>query len=357
MECIMRPKINTRATHATVGTRSCKRHNWSSGPGLGLIFPVRIFSARFLVFRSMARRWVRPGRILDFIFLTRCVINEVEPLVKITIPLNVARMATTGQIILASLVLAGIIAIVVPVTTTTGGTQSGGAGQGAGNGTYLFMVPAGQCDPNPPPGPTEGYAQVREWSNTIYNQPVDEDLPDKRGINTYGWAWGQFTDHDLVRSKSDTTGKPSIVIPFSPGFNLTMTRLQTRNGVGTTHNPHGCHEIENEITAFIDATTVYGDYRDPARMAQLRSGVHGKLTLQAGGFLPYEDETHTNFLAGDVRAGETAILASLHTLFAREHNRWCDVLRQEYPTWSDDQLYWKVRFFFSCTYAYTNVYA
>lgn len=255
-------------------------------------------------------------------------------------------MATTGQIILAALVFGALVAIITPVCVTTGGTQSGGMGQGAGMGDYEFMVPAGPCNPNPPPGPTEGYAQVREWSNTIYDQPASVDLPEKRGLSTYAWAWGQLTDHDIVRSGSDTTGKPQLVIPFSEGFDLKMSRLATRSGVGVTSNPHGCHEIVNEISAVIDATTIYGDYRDPAAMSALRSHEHGKLTLQQGGFLPYLDAERTNFLAGDTRAGEHAILASLHTLFAREHNRWCDVLRQDHPDWTDDQLYWKVSEFY-----------
>ena len=36
-------------------------------------------------------------------------------------------------------------------------------------------------------------------------------------------------------------------------------------------------------------------------------------------------------------------LALLHTLFTREHNAICDRLRDEYPAWSDDELYDKAR--------------
>lgn len=246
---------------------------------------------------------------------------------------------TVGQwILFVLLLLAVFLAILLPVTLVNKNADVGGMGQGAGSGTYDFMVPAGVCDPNPPPGPTEGYAQVRTWSNDIFHQPPEEDLPDARDLSTYAWAWGQFIDHEIVRSGSDTTGKPPLVIPFSPGFNLTMSRLETRTGAGT-----GCHEIATEISAYIDGTTVYSDYRDLARMDALRSHVHGRLTMQAGGFLPYTDGTQTNFLAGDTRAGEHAILASLHTLFAREHNRWCEIMRLDNPTWTDDQLYFKAR--------------
>lgn len=96
-------------------------------------------------------------------------------------------------------------------------------------------------------------------------------------------------------------------IPFSLNHDLVMSRLGTYSGEQAT-NPHGCHEIINEISAVIDATTIYGDYRNPDVMSSLRTGQHGTLRMQQNGqFLPYtEDET--NFEAGDVRAGEHAIL-------------------------------------------------
>jgi len=45
------------------------------------------------------------------------------------------------------------------------------------------------------------------------------------------------------------------------------------------------------------------------------------------------------FIAGDVRANENTLLLSLHTLFAREHNRRCEELKKENPSWTDRQLF------------------
>ena len=45
------------------------------------------------------------------------------------------------------------------------------------------------------------------------------------------------------------------------------------------------------------------------------------------------------FVAGDIRANENVLLTAFHTLFVREHNRLCDELVLENPTWSDEELY------------------
>lgn len=47
----------------------------------------------------------------------------------------------------------------------------------------------------------------------------------------------------------------------------------------------------------------------------------------------------------DVRANENLPLAAMHTLFVREHNRRCNVLKAANPTWGDEQLYQSARRF------------
>ena len=78
---------------------------------------------------------------------------------------------------------------------------------------------------------------------------------------------------------------------------------------------------------------VYGS--DAETAAALR-GEGGKLLLDENGLLI---QTEDGVLAGDVRAAENVALTSLHTLFAREHNRWVDELAAQDPTLTEDDLF------------------
>ena len=78
----------------------------------------------------------------------------------------------------------------------------------------------------------------------------------------------------------------------------------------------------NGITAFVDASNVYGSSDEIT--ALLRSGVDGKLLVNTN-TTEYDKEMLPEIegvlTAGDVRATEMPGLATMHTLFLREHNR------------------------------------
>ncbi len=71
------------------------------------------------------------------------------------------------------------------------------------------------------------------------------------------------------------------------------------------------------------------------------SGRSGRLAIGDDGLLLQTGAT--SVLAGDVRAAENVALTSLHTLFAREHNRWVDSLERDHPDWSSDELFHAAR--------------
>ncbi|MEL7159600.1 MAG: peroxidase family protein, partial [Bacteroidota bacterium] len=133
-------------------------------------------------------------------------------------------------------------------------------------------------------------------------------------------------------------------------------RFGTGSGVG---NPR---QYDNELTAFIDASSVYGS--DDARASWLRSFTDGKLKVSTGNLMPYntiDGEINSPvdpraphmadavgratrlFVAGDIRANENPLLATFHTLFVREHNRQCDLLKAANPDWDDERLYQHAR--------------
>ncbi len=213
---------------------------------------------------------------------------------------------------------------------------------------------------------TEGMPNPRVISNALFDQ--EDILSDPVGLSDYTWVFGQFMDHDL--SLSELPGEAfNIPVPagdpdMDPLFFGTVQILVTRNGPipGTGTSPGNPRQYDNEITAFIDGSNVYGSGLAAANW--LRSFEDGKLKVSAGNMLPYntvsgeldspEDPAAphmangTNapgplFVAGDPRANENPLLAIMHLLFVREHNRQCDLLKAEHPTWTDEQLYQHAR--------------
>ncbi|WP_020567049.1 peroxidase family protein [Neolewinella persica] len=216
-------------------------------------------------------------------------------------------------------------------------------------------APAGPNRPNP-----------RVISNTLFAQ--EGLLNDPVGLSDYTWVFGQFIDHDIALT--DQLGE-NLPIPVPMGdpdfdpfffgtvhipFHRNLPRLGTGFGIGNPRN------YDNEITAFVDGSGVYGS--DESRANWLRSFEDGKLKVSAGNMLPYNTlnaeingprdpnapfmANGTGFggalyVAGDVRANENPLLASFHTLFVREHNLQCDRLKQENPDWTDEQLYHHAR--------------
>lgn len=188
-------------------------------------------------------------------------------------------------------------------------------------------------------------------------------------LSDYCWVWGQFIDHDLGLTPDGINEPAMIPVPagdpwFDPMNTGTMMIPMMRNAFdpSTGTDPANPRRHPNMITAFIDGSGVYGS--DEVRTNWLRTFSGGKLKVSAGNLLPFNTYTgefdapidpnapHMDNpvgisdkipVAGDIRAGENPLLFSIHTLFVREHNRLCDVLSQEHPDWTDEQLYQQAR--------------
>ena len=219
-----------------------------------------------------------------------------------------------------------------------------------------ISTPAGQNRPNP-----------RMISNNLFAQTglVDDPL----SLSNFIWVWGQFVDHDITLTHDTPNEFAMISIPQGdPVFDPTSTgimvipmkRSNFDPNTGTSINNPRQHN--NEITAFLDASNVYGS--DQTRADWLRTFNQGKMKTSNGGLLPFNtvtsefgDQIDPNtpamddavgvspniFVAGDARANENILLASFHTLFVREHNRLCNEIFLANPTWTDEQIYQKAR--------------
>nr|CAD7425231.1 unnamed protein product [Timema monikensis] len=115
----------------------------------------------------------------------------------------------------------------------------------------------------------------------------------------------------------------------------------------------GYREQLNQVTAYVDASFVYGS--DVCEMGALRTSSGGQMNVtQVSGrgrpLLP-EIRTHPEcksrskvcFRGGDARASEQPGLTALHTFYLREHNRLATALAAMNPHWSDEKLYQTAR--------------
>ncbi|TRY80149.1 hypothetical protein TCAL_14778 [Tigriopus californicus] len=187
------------------------------------------------------------------------------------------------------------------------------------------------------------------------------DSKEDSGTNTLMvMQFGQYLDHDITFTvesfhQRDCCEDPSqrecfpIYIPaqdpfFGPG------KANRRTCINFARSTHHCPipskpvEQMNTLTAFVDASHTYGSFQ--AEAEKLRTFVHGLLrtsrrSLQGKEMLPVDSEGH--FFSGDIRGTEMPGLASVHTMFIREHNRIARELGDLNPRFSDEELFQRTR--------------
>ena len=187
----------------------------------------------------------------------------------------------------------------------------------------------------------------REISNSVFAQSAP--IQNNRGLSAFVWQWGQFLDHDIDITPDNPSDPAPIAVPTGDAFfDPFSTGTQTIGFNRSTFEQGVIREQKNEITHWIDGSSVYGS--DQQRADWLREGDGGRLRVTAdaaGDLLPFNDGTQGNaggpstdlFVAGDVRANEQVGLTAMHTLFVREHNRRADQFATMFPSWSDEDLY------------------
>ncbi|MBT8207905.1 MAG: hypothetical protein KJO18_06505 [Acidimicrobiia bacterium] len=198
--------------------------------------------------------------------------------------------------------------------------------------------PAGPDRPSP-----------RLISNLVVAQNGD-DIPNTLGLSDFMWQWGQFLDHDIDETPITTPGEAlDILVPAGdPWFDP--------QGTGTVAIPldrsawelvDGVRQQVNNITAYIDASNVYGSEEERTHELRAFDGT-GRMKTSAGDLLPFNVNGFDNapsssdpsfFLAGDIRANEQVVLTAMHTLFVREHNYWADLIASEHPEYDGDKIF------------------
>ncbi len=269
----------------------------------------------------------------------------------------------------------------IPAPTASSVESFNGAGNNIANPTWgqagtdlLRLTPAqyanGINSPSLPQDPS-----ARLISNIVNNQadPADpsQDIAtvDQNSLSDFGYAFGQFIDHDLDLTQGTGASDPIQVPVGDPigGPNdtpLAFQRSATDPATGTsTSNP-----LQNptSVTSYLDLSQVYGS--DLATDNALRTFVGGQMKTGAGGLLPLDNSTYFTptqlaqinasvggmaddgplpesqmFVTGDTRGNENLELTALQTLFLDNHNRIAAELQKENPTWTDQQLFDEAR--------------
>ncbi|KAF5630065.1 hypothetical protein F52700_7423 [Fusarium sp. NRRL 52700] len=182
----------------------------------------------------------------------------------------------------------------------------------------------------------------------------------------------EFIMHDVTYSQDSLDEVIEVSMPedeeiFPLNATLRVPRTAPVLGTGTSRaNPR---ENINMATTWLDISCLYGSSSDVAH--RLRSKIDGKLLTQEvqspgtrlkASYLPFNTmgiptntrpgvEPEELFAGGDPRTNEDWLLLGVHTLLLREHNRLCDILRKQKPTWDDEQLYQTVRLVMSAKHA------
>ena len=238
-------------------------------------------------------------------------------------------------------------------------------------------------DPFSPPNPS-----ARLISETIIrNVSEDEELSHML------MQWGQFVDHDItlvpvLENKPECRDlgctftdicEPIQVPDRDPVFGVETSN--NANCLPFSRSLASCEDGEkpaepsslpgiqpreqlNDLTSFLDASTVYGSDDELALKIRGPSGglllegedfpgtmpalpkvtqADNKRTIGEGTFVDCPSELPECFLAGEFRVNEQIALTVMHTIWFREHNRIARELGSLNPQWKDERIYQETR--------------
>ena len=212
-------------------------------------------------------------------------------------------------------------------------------------------------------------------SDIVNNQadPADpsEDIQtvDQNSLSDFGYAFGQFIDHDLDLTQGTGASDPIPVPVGDPigGPNDTpLAFLRSASDPKTGTSPSNPLQNPTSVTSYLDLSQVYGS--DLATDNALRTFVGGQMKTSPGGLPPLDNTTYFTptqlaqinasvggmaddgplpesdmFVTGDSRGNENLELTALQTLFLDNHNRIAAELQKLYPNWTDQQLFDEAR--------------
>jgi len=198
--------------------------------------------------------------------------------------------------------------------------------------------------------PREG-PNPREVSNAFFRNNRTLHFPHTPFLT----AFVEFLVHELMYGPNEKHLSYDIPVPkcdyfFDPKCTgkakLPFWRTAADPNTGKT-TPR---ENPNQQTIWIDGSSIYGPSEEWNK--KLRTFKDGKMLLvngypQMNTFgLPIKSKPGLQervFALGDWRSNQDWLLMTYHIVFLREHNRLCDILKEQHPTWDDERLFQTAR--------------
>ncbi|KAI3735612.1 hypothetical protein L6452_15119 [Arctium lappa] len=157
-------------------------------------------------------------------------------------------------------------------------------------------------------------------------------------FNMIACSWLQFMIHDWIDHMEDTH-QVEIVAPAEVAAHCPLKSYKFyRSKEISTGSLHPKTGFVNARTPWWDGSVIYGN--DEAGMEKVRSYKDGKLKISRDGLLEHDEKGIS--VSGDVR-NCWAGFSLLQSLFIKEHNAVCDMLKEHYREFDDEKLYHHAR--------------
>lgn len=197
---------------------------------------------------------------------------------------------------------------------------------------------------------TKVYMSLKPKPRFISNQLMKKEVQvsTRNSVNLLMVYFGQFIDHEVTLTPSERIDKDAQAPIDNGKMKFSRSGILRYNYEKCCGSPYLKDRVWqrppfNVLTSFIDGGSIYGS--DNLRAIALRSFTGGELIVQSNKgevLLPFNRPDHllfrlpnepsaddkNLFVGGDIRANENAILTAIHTVFVREHNRVCRMLRK-----------------------------
>ncbi|NXN20660.1 DUOX2 oxidase, partial [Nycticryphes semicollaris] len=237
--------------------------------------------------------------------------------------------------------------------------------QGSVGARLLRLLPANYADGVYQALQEPHVPNARQLSNVVARGP--SGLPSRRNITVLAVFFGFHVLSDIVGVEKpgcpaeflnihippgdlvfDPAGTGDVVLPFQ--------RIQW--ALETGQSPNSPREQTNEVTGWLDGSSIYGpshSWSDALRNfsgGQLASGPSGRLPRETDGRVPMwkalDPSTGQGGLQGIYDLGnawgnENRFLQAESVAWFRYHNHWATTLAQTHPTWSDEDLFQHAR--------------